>query len=185
MSSFHEWRPDFNLAPAKTAAIIIGLVHVIALVAVIWLPMALVIYLLLGASLAMSLFISLVSLGYCRGMLTTEVPLVRWAFRRLFRLLARRSVCALVLQHEPLSSEPWQLLFADGHQAAYELLGSSVVSRHAVCLSFTSQRRRLVLPIPVLITADRISEDDYRQLQVWLRWQSNSALGLGVGSVDD
>ena len=58
------------------------------------------------------------------------------------------------------------------------LLGSSVVSRHLISLRFKPVGQRFALPMTVLITADQLDRDDYRHLQVWLRWQSSDALGI-------
>ncbi|OUS25230.1 hypothetical protein A9Q99_21780 [Gammaproteobacteria bacterium 45_16_T64] len=72
----------------------------------------------------------------------------------------------------------WALVFEDGSMGDYRLLSSSVVTRGLVSLRFSPTNVRFAAPISVLITPDRVSDNDYRRLQVLLRWQGKEELGI-------
>lgn len=168
MLSFHEWHPDFELKASPSAAFFVAGIHVIALLAIIWVVdvdifqngMAFFGVTLVVLCIGLSSFLSMMRLGYLKKV--------------NFRLFRTWQVCA-VRQEE---AGFWQLRLGDGSVVTCSLKGSSVVSRYITCLSFVPCNRRLVLPIQVLLTPGRVSAQDYRRLLVWLRWQGEEGLGI-------
>ena len=188
MLSFHEWHPDFNLQPAKKTLFVLSVFHGLSLFVVLYvflsLPVTLSLSLLpsLGVqgliiiTVLFSLLYGAVGVGYGPAMM--EYRALNW----LLRLLNWRGVIAVKQQQKA----PWHLSlqagFAGGLDAAENvvvcrLLASSVVSGSMICLCFKKADSRFSLPITLLITPERIGQQDYRRLHVWLRWQSQAALG--------
>lgn len=146
MSSFHEWHPDFDLKPSKLTAAYLVLFHLISLFTLALLDVPFFVSVLLGLGILVSLYFFLRQVG--------------------------RSECRV----RQRVGEAWQIQFAGEPVKTYRLLGSSVVSRHLISLRFKPVGQRFALPTTVLITADRLGREDYRHLQVWLRWQNSDAL---------
>ncbi|MBV1920228.1 MAG: hypothetical protein KUG73_06075 [Pseudomonadales bacterium] len=177
MSSFLEWRPDFKLAPSRSAALFVSALHVISLLVVVWVMISysslVVVALCCVITVMLSWLASLASLGFFQ-----KRNLRPNQFNKIDLLNRRRRICAVT----QAPTGEWELHFADGSVQQCLLSGGSVVSRFAIFLSFKPiGSSRLVAPFltrSLLIATDSVSGQTYRRLHVWLRWQRGELLGL-------
>ncbi len=177
MSSFHEWRPDFKLAPTWSAALFVSALHVISLLAVAWAIISysslVLVALCCVIAVMWSWLVSLASLGFFQKRNSQPNQ-----FKKIDLLNRKRRICAVT----QAPTGEWALHFADGSVQWYLLSGGSVVSRFAIFLSFKPiGSSRVLAPFltrSLLIAPDSVSGPTYRRLQVWLRWQRGDLLGL-------
>ena len=180
MLSLHEWHPDFRLKPSKKALLAISVFHGLSIFGMTQVPIGFGLQWLAVVLVLLSLAHGAGSVGY--GPLMFRIRALRW----LASVLTWRVVISVKQQ----KGGAWWLGFSrvDGSAVAGDdnraeskvncrLLPNSVVSRHMIFLCFKPIDRRFALPIPLLIASDRISREDYRRLQVWLRWQGQAELG--------
>jgi hypothetical protein len=177
MSSFLEWRPDFKLAPSRSAALFVSVLHVISLLAVIWVMISYGSLFLVGLCFVITVMwswlLSLASLGFFQKRNSQPKQV-----KKIDLLNRKQRICAVT----QAPTGEWQLHLADGSVQLCLLSGSSVVSRFAIFLSFKpiggSRLIALFLTRPLLIATDSVSAQTYRRLHVWLRWQRGELLGL-------
>ena len=177
MLSFLEWRPDFKVAPSWSAAFFVSALHVISLLAVVWVMISyrslVVVALCFVIAVMWSWLASLASLGFFqkRNLQPEQV-------KKIDLLNRKQRICAVT----QTPTGEWALHLADGSVQLCLLSGGSVVSRFAIFLSFKPiGSNRLVAPFLIrslLIATDSVSGQTYRRLHVWLRWQKGELLGL-------
>ena len=155
MSSFHEWHPDFKLSPSIFGLAISMISHCLALFALVLAEVPDFVNVTLALLVLLSMTFSVLKQhGVTRFGITRRVTHLRQT-----------------------EGQPWDVGLSNGTVISCLVSGSSVVSRYLISLRFKPVGRPWARSISVLITADSLSKEDYRQLQVWLRWQSPEQLG--------
>lgn len=141
--------PITELRPSLRIALILGLVHLGALLVLAALPLAL----------------SLQTAGAVLLLLSTAYTMRRHAWRR-----GRGAVNALHFSDR----EQLRVRMYDGTWHAGRVLGSSTVGVICTVLNIRLTDHRL--PVHVVIMSDSIDTEDFRRLRVWLRWGPREAV---------
>ncbi len=140
--------PITELRPTRRLALILGLVHLGALLVLATLPVAL----------------SLQASGAVLLLLSATYSIRRHAWRR-----GRGAVTALHFSDR----EQLRVRMHDGTWHAGRVLGSSTVG--VVCTVLNIRLTDHRLPVHVVIMSDCIDAEDFRRLRVWLRWGPRAA----------
>jgi hypothetical protein len=139
--------PNLNLKPSLTFALFLLLAHIGAMVCILF--------------LVIFWWAKLLLLLFC------VASLIYWLHYQV--LLKSKNSIIKLWQH---SDGEWSLLNRAGQTLRAQLRGDSVVTRYWVLLNFNLVEKRK--RTSVMLCADAVPTDTFRQLRVWL---SHSSLG--------
>ena len=159
MLSLHDWRPDLRVQPSRRLCWISIAFHAIALLLVMLLPTAFLIKMILAA-----------------GLLLHGIS-IHWQWVSLTspKAVTRITWC----------EDGWILTTQKGLLGPFELAPASRMSADLILLHFRTGSRLFAFSRCCVLLADSLDRDEFRRLQVFLRWQRQQIRNpLGAARAD-